>query len=146
MSDPRPARVIHSTYWIANLKYSADVNLNPGAVVPSLVVSYQVHLVFPENPYTAVSWVTVLETSVLKAEHHVLPSVGAVVDEYVAWKNEAKTISEFHANVGKFPPTVAIVVVPALIATLFGIALLVVERIPAPPLHLAAVVASSQTT
>lgn len=115
-------------------------------MVPSLVLSYQVHLVFPVNPITAVRVLGVLATSVEKVEHQVLPSVGAVlVASNVAWKNEAITISSFHLNTWKFP-TVAIVVVPALRATLFGIFLSVVPSTPVPPLHLPTVVAYSQIT
>lgn len=130
-----------------NLRKSAYVNFIPGAEVPSLVLSYQEHFVFPENPYKAGRLSGVLETSFEKVEHHVLPSVGAVLlSSYSAWKNEDITRSSFHLNAVMFPPTVAIDVTPAWIATLFGIALLVVPSIPAPPLHLAAVVASAQRT
>lgn len=125
--------------------------MNPGAVVPSVVLSYQVHLVFPDNPYTAVRVDGVLATVVWKVEHHVLPSVGAVlVASNSAWKNEAITTSEFHLksviDMADPPDSTVIEDVPAYITTLFVIALLVDESIPTPPLHLAAVVASAQTT
>lgn len=97
--------------------------MNPGAVVPSVVLSYQVHLVIPENPFKAVRLNGLAATVFEKVEHHVLPSVGAVLlSSYSAWKNVDITRSSFHLNAVMFPPTVAIDVTPAWIATLFGIA------------------------
>jgi len=63
-----------------------------------------------------------------------------------AWKNEDITISSFHLKSVIVPPLTLGDDVPAYITTLFAINLSAEVLCPTPPLHLAAVEASSQTT